>query len=401
MGQPEKKSRKKMWWILGAIIAVIVIIAAVVGGVVGSRSSRSSSNKDSSSSNNGDGDGSSGGSSGNGTSSSNTTEPLKNIRPNAKLAVTGYRIDDGFRIRLFFQGPEGNLRYSDYLSVNDAWSNPIELDNLKAINDTPVASSTLLDEDPPQVYLFYSDRNNELKGQIFQDGTRPVKGDAAGINSFPLTIDVSSRMASYFPYVVSQDANTGTIRWIEWHGFNDWSNSTFDGVKGTAGTGLALIPAAVKYLDGGAFVYRNEEGKMSIFLASQDGDVPSTWAWSYGAELAAAIPKESAIGAFVYGREADLINTYTLYQDRSGTLQVIWQNDTSSGWQGPKTYDALAGADNGTDITCVTQTAWDEQGVNISSTTDMNRCYFQSEGKVKEVRFDGLNWLDLGFLPIT
>ena len=219
--QPEKKSRKKMWWILGAIIAVIVIIAAVVGGVVGSRSSHSSSNKDSSSSNNGDGDGSSGGSSGNGTSSSNTTEPLKNIRPNAKLAVTGYRIDDGFRIRLFFQGPEGNLRYSDYLSVNDAWSNPIELDNLKAINDTPVASSTLLDEDPPQVYLFYSDRNNELKGQIFQDGTRPVKGDAAGINSFPLTIDVSSRMASYFPYVVSQDANTGTIRWIEWHGFND------------------------------------------------------------------------------------------------------------------------------------------------------------------------------------
>lgn len=164
---------------------------------------------------------------------------------------------------------------------------------------------------------------------------------------------------------------------------------------------MAFVPASVDYKDGGSFLYRNEEGKMSTFIGSQNGDVPSTWSWAFGAELAAPIPKASAIGAFVIGREADLIDTYALYQDDGGALQVMWQNDTTSGWQGPKTFDALAGADDGTDITCVTQTTWDMVGVNLKDSTVMSRCYFQSDGKVKEVRFDGTTWLDLGFLPIN
>lgn len=81
-------------------------------------------------------------------------------------------------------------------------------------------------------------------------------------------------------------------------------------------------------------------------------------------------------------------------------LQVIWQDD-SSGWQGPKTYSALAGADKGTDIACLNQAAWDQVNVKLSTATDMNRCYFQSGGKVKEVLFNGKAWKDLGYLPIT
>lgn len=102
----------------------------------------------------------------------------------------------------------------------------------------------------------------------------------------------------------------------------------------------------------------------------------------------------------MYKRSDDLVNTYAVYQDDDGVLQVIWQNDTS-GWQGPQTYTALDGADKGTDIACVTQAVWDEKKVTISSATDMNRCYFQSGGRVKEVWFDGRKWKDLGYLPIS
>lgn len=116
-------------------------------------------------------------------------------------------------------------------------------------------------------------------------------------------------------------------------------------------------------------------------------------------QLNAQIPAESAIGAFTYGRKDNLVNTYILYQDTDGILQVRWQSDTS-GWMGPQTYPALADADMGTDITCLTQPAWDETKVTLSSATDMNRCYFQSGGKVKEVRFDGGDWKDLGFIPM-
>jgi len=80
-------------------------------------------------------------------------------------------------------------------------------------------------------------------------------------------------------------------------------------------------------------------------------------------------------------------------------LQVVWQND-ASGWQGPQTFPALADADKGTDIACLIQATWDYTGIALSAATDMNRCYFQSDGKVKEVWFDGKDWKDLGYLPL-
>lgn len=119
--------------------------------------------------------------------------------------------------------------------------------------------------------------------------------------------------------------------------------------------------------------------------------------------LSVSIPDSSAIGAFVTARPNDsnnLTNTYILYQDDSGTIQTYWQDD-ASGWKGPKTYDAFSGADNGTDITCVTMAAWDGAGVELSSSQDMNRCYFQVNNQVREVYYDGSNWSDEGYLPIT
>lgn len=80
---------------------------------------------------------------------------------------------------------------------------------------------------------------------------------------------------------------------------------------------------------------------------------------------------------------------------------MIWQND-QSGWQGPRQYAAFDGADQGTDITCLTPAAWDGSGVEVSSSYDMSRCYFQvgGAGQVREVLFDGSDWKDLGYLPI-
>ena len=113
----------------------------------------------------------------------------------------------------------------------------------------------------------------------------------------------------------------------------------------------------------------------------------------------AQIPGNSALGAFSYARTDNLVNTYALYQDDDGVLQVTFQNEDTP-WKGPRTYPALAGADKGTDIACLSQAAWDATSVNVSDSTDMNRCYFQSGKKLKEVRFDGSEWKDLGTIPM-
>jgi hypothetical protein len=113
-----------------------------------------------------------------------------------------------------------------------------------------------------------------------------------------------------------------------------------------------------------------------------------------------SVPTNTSIGAFAYARTADLINTYVLFQKDQGDIYVAYQDD-SSGWKGPTTYSVLSGADNGTDIACVTMGTWDAANVNMSSLTNMNRCYYQSGTKIKEVWFDGATWHDMGFLPMS
>ena len=117
-----------------------------------------------------------------------------------------------------------------------------------------------------------------------------------------------------------------------------------------------------------------------------------------------SIPEKTSIGGFTVARaqatQSTQVNTYILFQDEKGVLQVIWQ-DSDGLWKGPQTFPALAGADRGTDISCVTKAVWNSVGVSLGPLSDLNRCYFQSGGRIKEVRYDGTTWQDLGFVPVN
>lgn len=124
--------RRLRWWIIGGVVLVVVIVGAVVGGVVGSRASRGGSSNTPSPS----------------ATSTPTSTPLKSIRPNSHLAVTGYRGNGDFKVQLFYQGPDNVLRQSSYNSARDSWSDPLELDSLAPMAKTPIAASTWLTPKP-------------------------------------------------------------------------------------------------------------------------------------------------------------------------------------------------------------------------------------------------------------
>ena len=113
------------------------------------------------------------------------------------------------------------------------------------------------------------------------------------------------------------------------------------------------------------------------------------------------MPSGPSIGAFAYAREADTnyINTVVLYQETSGALSYVWQ-DSSSPWHAPASHKALANADSGTDIACLTQQGWSGRNVKLSNSTDMNRCFFQRGGALWQVRYDGKDWKDLNAVPL-
>jgi hypothetical protein len=199
---------------------------------------------------------------------------------------------------------------------------------------------------------------------------------------------------------MSEDGNH-TVRWftciVPQSGC--WSNQTLDDVVATPGSGMTLLPTAVKYLNAAGFIYATANGMLSTYIETTNDTAVDGWAWTPGS-LGVRVPSNSSIGAFVYARSQNLINTYVLYQETNNDIYVVWQDD-ASGWRGPTSYPALAGADPGTDIVCLTMQAWDASGVDLSALTDMNRCYFQAGARLKEVWFDGATWHDQGFVPMS
>ncbi len=136
MAEQKKKSRRRLY-VLIAII-VVVLIGAIVGGVVGGLQSRNNSG------------GSTNASSNNSVSSSapNGTVTLQSLRPDSKLSVSGWRENDGFTIRLFYQDRKDNLRFSDYSTDEGSWSSSSKIATNDPMSGTPMGAAAIMQNDP-------------------------------------------------------------------------------------------------------------------------------------------------------------------------------------------------------------------------------------------------------------
>ncbi|KAI8960761.1 hypothetical protein F5Y11DRAFT_349181 [Daldinia sp. FL1419] len=405
-----KEVKVKRWviWAVGGAILLLLGIGATLGGIMGSRAhwSVSYDQIDSNTTSNGT------------TSSSPSppkSTPTQSIKVGSRLAVTGYRTDTDYSIRLFFQDQDNQIRFLDKEKASANWTKTTALDTLpyEPMENGSIAAGSYLFPDPvPILEFFYEDKNGVIRGQNFnfdfENGKFPPKGEAGSINDYPLQTAGKTRISCYFPYIASQDGNNA-IRWTKLAGQNTsdlsapwWVNDTDWNIKASKGGGMVVLPIAQKYQNAGGIVYRSSEGMLSLKI--RDGLEPSNdgVAWRKGA-LSKKIPADTSIGAFSVGRPFDnnnQVNTYILYQDDDGIIQVVWQDD-DTGWKGPQTYDALDGAETGADIACLTPGAYEPGNVDISRSQDMNRCFFQvGGGKIKEVWFDGANWISVGVVPI-
>lgn len=134
------ESRKLMWWILGILMGMLIVIGAVVGGVLGSRAAHVQTESDTPI-----------------TLGSNSTTTLETIRQNSRLAVTGYRGDNGnYTLRLFFQDPENRIRFMDKSSVGGKWTDPVTLDTLdfEPMPNGSITASSYLGSDPVSAYVY-------------------------------------------------------------------------------------------------------------------------------------------------------------------------------------------------------------------------------------------------------
>lgn len=226
----------------------------------------------------------------------------------------------------------------------------------------------------------------------------------------------NSKLTSYWPSIIFQDGSN-TVQEIVHNGSAGWAKVDI-GLKAQDYTSMAEVnvpgdTGLVGTSWGTKLFYQRDDGK--LFAVSRNQTLGS---WSAGEPLSRRattlrdltshildtfnqqIPRAASMGAFSVPRASspqNKVDFYILWQDASGALQVSWKDD-ESGWKGPLTFPALAGADMGTDIACLNPTAWPAS--NLQPRWDMSRCYFQVNGQLREVHFNGLNWVIVGNVPV-
>ncbi|KAJ2970914.1 hypothetical protein NUW58_g9557 [Xylaria curta] len=360
--------------LIGIGILIVAVVAAVVGGVIGSRRSNSVSSTP--------------------TSGSTTPPPppptstltvSRPLQSNSGLAAAGWRTQGGFfNLRVFYQDEGDGLRFSEYKSDGSGWGNSTKVDRRDVLSNTTLGATAILDMSPPQYELFFQNTSYLVTGNNFRDGISPQGGLFDSIDERPILAHSKSRLTTYWPYVALQKPNL-TLHVINWIGEvgNPWQNQSL-GITALEGTSLAILPqsASYGYPYRAALIYRGPNGLLA--LHSLDNPWPFTASNQQGFLVTIGGAQSSSFGVFAVARKNDpnnATNIYILYQTASNDLEYVYYHGDS--WKLGPASDALMNADASTDITCLSESIWFGKAV-MSAKYDMSRCYFFSEGRIKE-----------------
>ncbi|KAH0490997.1 hypothetical protein TgHK011_002443 [Trichoderma gracile] len=400
----RKPPKKKLWLIVAGVVSLLVIVAAVVGGVVASR------HRHTPSATSPDGPA---GPQASSTPSASLPASKPSSSPNAAyersgIGVTGWwTSSSSFNIRLVYQGQDGDLRMMGYHSGDGNWSTLATLRDTKAKLGTSIAASSFnvpvfyftpvtSSNNYMQVEIFYLNDQDEIQEWVFreQEGVSSSSAQThhgSGVmSSKGWKVGADSRLASYWPSVIYQD---GDNLMQEAYCANLTWNQEKVSLKCHEGSAFAEIPYSVNAAGSGGerIVYQRDDEKLLVAERNSLTEELSMDAPAF------AIPADAPMGAFAVPRESNnpdgSMNTYILWQDDKGALQMTWEDD-STGWRTSTTPASLGSPDNGTDISCLTPTIW--SATSLQSDYGMARCYYLVDGQIREVHYDGSNWSVIG-----
>ncbi|KAL6898211.1 hypothetical protein GGI43DRAFT_428447 [Trichoderma evansii] len=383
--------RKKPWLIrvLTGVALLFVIVAAVLGVVLGLRLNNRTHSESST------------------TPPASSSKPTNAVYANSGIGVTGWWTGpSSFTIRLVYQGQDGYLRLMRYHSGDGKWSTLATFSDAKAKLGTPIAASCYnipfycfspitSSDNFTQVEIFYLNDENMLQEWYFreQDSASPSAQTFTG--SGPMSPNgwkaaPNTRIAAYWPSVIYQDESN---QMKEAYDANlTWAQSAV-GLQTRNGSPFAEVPYSVNAgrFGGEKILYQRDDQKLIL-----EERTTLTNKLSVGAPPI-TIPPNGAMGAFTvprYSNSTDsAMNTYILWQDSSNTLQMTWEDD-DTGWRTSSMPTSLGRPDNGTGISCLTATLWTV--ASLPSDYSTARCYYLVDGQIREVQYDGSNWLVIG-----
>jgi hypothetical protein len=252
-----------------------------------------------------------------------------------------------------------------------------------------------------------------------QDSASPSAQTFTGsghMSSYGWKAAANTHLATYWPSVIFQD-ESNQIQEV-YDGNLTWVRSAM-GLKSRSGSAFAELPYSVVAgrFGGDKILYQlndqelvleersNWTNKLSIgkiFIQSftiyyKVKKRSHSWLKPLIGAPPITIPPNSAVGAFTvprYSNSSDgAMNTYILWQNSSGSLLMTWEDD-DAGWRTSSTPTSLGKPDNGTGISCLTATLWTV--ASLPSDYSTARCYYLVDGQIREMQYDGSNWVAIG-----
>ncbi|CAP65876.1 uncharacterized protein PODANS_5_10835 [Podospora anserina S mat+] len=351
------------------------------------------------------------------------------IRQGSKLSAVGWRKANGDVERfLFYLDPQGRVRRSRSItgpgSSTSIWEEQPVLD-LKATNGTSLAATIALDGRAynPQTVLFYEE-DTKVFAAVINETIQPniqtesfSGGYGRDIGDFTMASGAS--LGSYWPYVVTQHESGHIIqndlalrRGLVPSSGHDWyvKNLTIAAYEGTS---LCIVPTSTNFTkirdyEAYGVVYQKPNQGIALHYPAfgpgtnesvQRDQVPEIFPLEY------VFPPQAPMAAFAVAQndndDEGPVNIYLIIKSYTSGTFSVWFTENSSYWmeESPAVFQNV---DEDSDIACsslaVTNSDWEEQEVPLAP--DNVRCYFQRNGTVVEVSFEGSGWTEIGVVPI-
>ncbi|KAH7308668.1 hypothetical protein B0I35DRAFT_483193 [Stachybotrys elegans] len=419
---------------IGAGVLLLIVVAGVVGGVVGVQQARNNDN--------GDVDGSVRGEGANGggaptesdapsgtevlpsstvssapSATSTTTSASQmptSIANNSALAAVAWDLEGEYNMFLAYQDSEGALMYShakgDDASGRTNWAAPEEVQSEYQPREVSSLGMAMLpqisrnsNDRTPQLEWFFVNGSSHLNGvnMNMADESRGFSEDS--ITELMLGVQRSSKIASYWPYVLLQGLDN-QLNLIYYNG--GWQIAP-TGVGAQPRSHFAIVPLSRNFTlsrnDGAwALLYQGDNGRLlpSVSPTGRDAvwdPLKEMWESTFPP---ITIADEGPFAAFSVATpgaaNVDNVDTYVLYQEEdSSDIKQLWFSPNNGEWR-TSSPGNLRGADEGTQIACITAPTWtNERTVGtrlLGETSDLTRCFFFKEGRVVESRFNGRDW---------
>ncbi|KAK1574083.1 uncharacterized protein LY79DRAFT_706727 [Colletotrichum navitas] len=278
----------------------------------------------------------------------------------------------------------GNNKASNTAGINEAYEGRHDgLNSPFGVSQLWTKPTEALPE-IPQTEVFYIGSPDNILGVNWREGfSRGGLPDSVSEGGYTLS-NTGTQIAAYWPSTLLQASNGDVVEVFYEYKAPKFQEQTAVGITASPGSALVILPREVIRSAGerttsssARIIYRDTDGRLQNYDRSSGGQKVTS-----SGQLLGTVDSNFTMAGFAVARldsgsgGSGALNTWILYQDsKTGKISYLYEDDTT-GWKGPETDAVFEGANNPTQLACVTASSAKVPQVPLVASHDLSHCSF-------------------------